>query len=103
MSSKFDVVVVGSCFVDMIWYVPRVPVQGETVHASKFNVDFGGKASNQCVMAAKLGARVAMVAMVGNDRFGHDMIENFNKHGVNTDFIKINDQHVTGVTSIGKK
>ncbi|XP_031564436.1 ribokinase-like [Actinia tenebrosa] len=100
MNSGFDVVVVGSCFMDMLWYVPRVPVQGETMHATKFQVDFGGKASNQCVMAAKLGARVAMVAMVGNDRFGHDTIENFKKYGINTDFIKVNDQLSTGVTSI---
>jgi ribokinase len=103
MSSGFDVVVVGSCFTDMLWYVPRVPLSGETMHATKFQIDFGGKASNQCVMAAKLGAKVAMVAMVGKDKFGYDTIENFKSHGVNTDFIKMNDQHSTGVTTIGEE
>jgi len=38
---------------------------------------FGGKGANQCVMAAKLGARTAMVAKVGVDSFGENTIKNF--------------------------
>ena len=42
---KFDVVVVGSCFVDMISYVPHFPKFYETVKGTKFQLDFGGKAA----------------------------------------------------------
>ena len=101
-ATNFDIVVIGSCFMDMLWYVPCVPKSGETLHASKFQLDFGGKASNQAIMAAKLGARVAMVAMVGKDKFGYDTIENFKNHDVNTDFIQMEDGGTTGVTTIGK-
>ena len=85
-----DVVVVGSCNTDLIRcaleplsspplappppslsvlspffsYVPRMPRAGETVHGSHFRSGFGGKGANQCVMAARLGARAAMVAKV---------------------------------------
>ena len=52
-----------------VWcsYVPRLPKAGETIHGSKFSMGFGGKGANQCVMAARLGAKTAMVAKVGTD------------------------------------
>ena len=99
---RFDVVVIGSCFVDMISYVPRLPESGETIKGTKFQLDFGGKAANQCVMAQKLGANTAMVAKVGNDQFGKDTRNNFKRFGVNTDFIAVTDKAETGVTNIGK-
>lgn len=99
---RFDVVVVGSCFVDMISYVPHFPKFDETVKGTKFQLDFGGKAANQCVMAQKLGAKTAMIAKIGNDQFGKDTIQNFTNFGVNTDFISATDKADTGITSIGK-
>ena len=45
-------------------YVPRLPKPGETIKGSNFCKGFGGKGANQCVMAARLGARTAMVAKV---------------------------------------
>ena len=45
-------------------YVPALPRAGETVLGSQFKTGFGGKGANQCVMAARLGARTAMVAKV---------------------------------------
>lgn len=56
-----DVVVVGSTNTDMIAYASHLPLPGETVHGNKFVVGFGGKGANQCVMAAKLRAKTAMV------------------------------------------
>ena len=99
---RFDVVVVGSCFIDMISYVPHFPKFYETVKGTKFQLDFGGKAANQCVMAQKLGANTVMIAKTGNDQFGKDTIQNFKKFGVNTDFISATDKAETGITSIGK-
>lgn len=96
----FDVVVVGSCFVDLICYVPHFPKFKETVKGTKFQLDFGGKAANQCVMAQKLGAKTTMIAKIGNDQFGKDTIQNFTKFGVNTDFISATNKAETGLTSI---
>ena len=45
-------------------YVSRLPKPGETIHGTSFSQGFGGKGANQCVMAARLGARSAMVAKV---------------------------------------
>ena len=44
--------------------VPRLPKVGETLHGATFSIGFGGKGANQCVMAARLGAKTAMVAKV---------------------------------------
>lgn len=41
-----------------------MPKPGETIEGHKFEIGFGGKGANQCVMAAKLGAKTAMVARV---------------------------------------
>jgi len=46
--------------------VPRLPKVGETLHGDKFAIGFGGKGANQCVMAARLGAKAAMVAKVNH-------------------------------------
>ncbi len=46
--------------------VPHLPTPGETLHGHKFTVGFGGKGANQCVVAARLGAKTAMVAKVNN-------------------------------------
>jgi ribokinase len=44
--------------------VSRLPNSGETLHGDSFSIGFGGKGANQCIMAAKLGAKTAMVAKV---------------------------------------
>ena len=45
-------------------YVKRFPKAGETICGSKFSMGCGGKGANQCVMAAKLGAKTAMISCV---------------------------------------
>ena len=45
-------------------YVDKLPQPGETIRGHTFSQGFGGKGANQCVMAARLGARCAMVAKV---------------------------------------
>uniref|UniRef100_A0A3Q2XQW5 Ribokinase n=1 Tax=Hippocampus comes TaxID=109280 RepID=A0A3Q2XQW5_HIPCM len=42
----------------------RLPKEGETIHGHNFFIGFGGKGANQCVQAARLGAKTAMVAKV---------------------------------------
>ncbi|KAI0219595.1 Ribokinase [Lamellibrachia satsuma] len=95
-----DVVVVGSCMMDFISYTPRLPATGETVQGHKFTVGFGGKGANQCIVAARLGAKTAMIAQVGNDKFGPGYIQNFKDNGVNTEHVGIKDEASTGVATI---
>lgn len=54
-----DVVVVGACNTDLTAYVPRLPVVGETLHGTKFQIGFGGKGANQCVPSSNMMVRTA--------------------------------------------
>ncbi|TMS21655.1 Ribokinase [Larimichthys crocea] len=96
----FDVMVVGSCMTDLVSQAPRLPKAGETIHGHKFFIGFGGKGANQCIQAARLGAKTTMVCKVGKDFFGDNYIQNFKDNGVNTDFVEQTSSAATGAASI---
>ena len=76
------IAVVGSLNIDLVAYTARVPSPGETVIGDRFQMGFGGKGANQAVMAARLGARVAMVGALGNDVYAGMTLENLQGQGV---------------------
>jgi ribokinase len=88
MSTRPRIAVVGSNMVDLVTYVHRMPVRGETVEAPSFEMGHGGKGANQAVAAAKLGASVVMVTAVGDDMFADNTIRNLESVGVDTTFVR---------------
>jgi len=92
--------VVGSAMIDLIARVPRLPVMGETLVGSAFHQGFGGKGSNQAVMAARLGAAVTMVVKLGRDGFGESTLENYRRNGIDTQHVSFDDQRSSGVAPI---
>lgn len=92
--------VVGAALIDLISYVPRLPLPGETLHGLDFRIGYGGKGANQAVMAARLGARVAMVTRVGRDTFGDGMLENFRNAGVDVTHVVVDVEASSGVAPI---
>jgi ribokinase len=70
MSVPFDVIVCGSLHLDVMVYAPSLPRLDETVVGSRWSLGCGGKGGNQAVMAARAGARAAMIGRVGADQFG---------------------------------
>jgi ribokinase len=81
---KPRIAVIGSNMVDLITYVDRMPIKGETVEAPSFEMGHGGKGANQAVAAAKLGAFVVMVSKVGDDMFADNTIRNLAGFGIDT-------------------
>lgn len=63
------IAVVGSYGAGLRIHVPRMPNPGETVIGGPFQVDAGGKGSNQAIAAARLGAEVAFFTALGSDSF----------------------------------
>lgn len=80
--------VVGSCNIDLVTYITRMPAPGETLDAPDFATFFGGKGANQAVAAARLGAQVAMVGCVGDDIFGPQITANLRESGVDVRHVR---------------
>ncbi|MFC9753083.1 ribokinase [Streptomyces sp. NPDC056921] len=81
---RYDLLVVGSANADLVVGVERRPAAGETVLGSDLAVHPGGKGGNQAVAAARLGARTALLARVGDDAHGRLLLESQKAAGVET-------------------
>ncbi|WP_445277421.1 ribokinase [Streptomyces sp. DSM 41033] len=82
--SRHDLLVVGSANADLVVGVDRRPGPGETVLGSDLVVHPGGKGANQAVAAARLGARTALLARVGDDAHGRLLRASQQEAGVDT-------------------
>ncbi|MEV0262020.1 ribokinase [Streptomyces sp. NPDC050617] len=72
---RYDLLVVGSANADLVVGVERRPLAGETVLGSDLVTHPGGKGANQAVAAARLGARTALLARVGDDAHGRLLLD----------------------------
>jgi ribokinase len=92
--------VIGSSNTDMVVKAQRLPAPGETVIGGKFLMNPGGKGANQAVAAARLGGQIAFAAKVGNDVFGKQAIQQFQREKINPKYITTDPEHPSGVALI---
>ncbi|WP_375444766.1 ribokinase [uncultured Fibrella sp.] len=109
----FSVCVIGSSNTDMVIKANKLPAPGETVIGGTFLMNPGGKGANQAVAAARLGVvmpgsgeytsstAVTFVANVGNDVFGRQALQQFEREGIQGDFITTDADEPSGVALIG--
>lgn len=71
----YDVLVIGSANADLTVRVSRRPAPGETVPGTDLTESAGGKGANQAAAAARLGARTALLARVGDDAYGRLLLD----------------------------
>lgn len=93
-------VVIGSSNMDLVVSTEHFPLPGQTVMGKKFMTNFGGKGANQAVAASLLGGDVTFICKVGNDNYGREMIEKFQKDGIDTQYVTTTDQAATGIAVI---
>src|SRR5438309_5316938 len=94
------IAVIGSINIDLTTFVNRMPQAGETIFGRSFHLGFGGKGANQAVAAALCGARVSMIARVGDDLFEEATIRNFTARGVDASHVRITPGVSSGVAPI---
>jgi Sugar kinases, ribokinase family len=82
------VVVLGSVNVDLLVSTPRLPAPGETVTGISLARQLGGKGANQAVGAARAGASCVLLAAIGQDEDGADMVAALHGYGVDTGHIR---------------
>jgi len=95
-----QILVIGSLNMDLVVRAPRHPQEGETILGNQFSTFPGGKGANQAVAAARLGTSVTMIGKVGNDAFGHQLIQIQEKEKINTQWIDVVNDQPTGVALI---
>ena len=93
--------VIGSSNTDLVVKAEKLPKPGETVIGGEFLMNPGGKGANQAVTAARLGLPVTFVARVGNDIFGKQALQQFERENINTAFVTTDSEHPSGVALIG--
>jgi len=81
-------VVVGAYVLDCFVNTPRLPAWGQTVEAHSIRTTPGGKALNQAVALARLGAQVAAVGVVGEDGPGRDVLAALARERVDVSWVE---------------
>ena len=87
-SSAVSVVCVASWNVDLIAHIPEPLSRGETKLASGFERQPGGKGSNAAIAAARMGAKVGLIARVGGEDFGQMGFDLWQREGIDTAFVQ---------------
>jgi sulfofructose kinase len=85
---SLDVLCVGASTYDLVYSVDRHPQPDEKIRATSFVGCGGGPAANAAITAARLGLRVSFAGYLGNDIFGNAHIEELQRAGVHTGFVK---------------
>ena len=95
----FDVIVCGSLHLDIMVYAPNLPRPDETTVGTRWAMQCGGKGGNQAVMAARAGARTAMIGRVGADDFGARLRANLLAARVDAQAVRIDPVAGSGMSS----
>lgn len=79
------VLCMGSINIDLVMYMNRMPLAGETIITDNFATFPGGKGGNQAATVAKLNGEVSFFTKLGNDGFSKELTDSLNAQGVDMD------------------
>ncbi|MFZ5671426.1 MAG: ribokinase [Pseudomonadota bacterium] len=94
---KPKITIVGSFAVGLTMRAPKLPIFGETMLGTDFDMGPGGKGSNQAVATARLGAQSALRAILGTDKLAGIATDLYAAEGVDTEFVTSQSARATGV------
>ncbi|MEP7048058.1 MAG: PfkB family carbohydrate kinase [Ilumatobacteraceae bacterium] len=94
------VIVVGAVNVDLVVAAPRLPGPGETVVGGGLQTFGGGKGANAAVAAARAGAKVRLIAAVGDDDNGVAAVCELRDEGIEVGDVAVLAGQATGVALI---
>ena len=102
MEGQARIRVLGSYAKALVVTADRIPHSGETLLGWGYRETYGGKGSDMAVQAARLGARVDYVGVVGDDAFGREFAELMAAEGIGTTRLRTTAERPTGVGLIIK-
>ncbi len=98
--SPAPLIVLGSVNRDYVVVVERHPLPGETLLGSALASGMGGKGANQAAAAARGKARPVLIAAVGDDAVGRELLEELVASGVDVSRVGVSSDQPTGVALI---
>ncbi len=84
-----EVVGLGASTVDVLSLVDHLPAEDEDMRADAISVQGGGPVATAMVTLARLGARPAMIDVIGDDWRGSLIREEFQREGVSVEHLKV--------------
>jgi len=112
MQKKYDIVTIGGVTEDISFYTKEgVLIENKNdilkkrlfafEYGAKVRIDrsfsaFGGGAANAAVCLAKLGFKVAIIAVIGSDDRGNSVLKNFKENKVKTELVQKSSKMETG-------
>jgi ribokinase len=94
---KPNITIIGSFAVGLTMRAPKLPIFGETMLGTDFDMGPGGKGSNQAVGTARLGARSSLLAILGTDKLASIATDLYAAEGVDTSLVMARGERATGV------
>jgi ribokinase len=95
-----SVLVIGSVNQDITVRVPAFPAAGETLIGLDVVYGLGGKGANQAVAAARTGVTTALLATVGDDLVGRQLVSWLAERRVDVTLVGVDDARVSGTAHI---
>lgn len=104
MSDKKKILLVGSANMDLSMNVCRVPDAGETI-IDDGGVAYtpGGKGANSAIAITRLGGDCVFCAKLGADIHGQRLYNYYKEVGIDTTYIKADQDHPTGLAVVIKE
>ena len=101
MNKDFDVIVVGELNVDLILNeLDSFPEVGKEIIARQMTLTLGSSAAIFASNISRLGARVAFIGKIGNDKFGDVVLESLERNRVDVSMVKRDELSGTGATIV---
>lgn len=98
--SKFDIITIGDLCVDLILtgenVTPEFGQEEKLIDA--YDLRMGGSCSIFASQAAKLGLKVGIVGVVGDDAFGKIVLQTLAEAGVDTSLVRVDSRIKTGLS-----
>jgi len=99
MQSKFDLIIISDCVLDIYYRIDSLPISmEEAVNADNVRFYPGG-ACTVAILASRLGLKVGVIDKLGSDCFSSILLRELQAAGVNTEMIKLEEGEVTAVSN----
>ena len=88
LNPEFDVIGLGASTVDILSLIDHFPAREEVQQVREITVQGGGPVATAMVTLARLGARTAMLDVIGDDWQGELILNEYQREGVCTDYLR---------------